>query len=93
MLVDPSRATLGDLVEGVLRMELGYGDDLTVNNEVGTVYDQDLDDNLGKKFDELGIKDESFLTIIDDSEKQPRINLQLSVSAKSVQVSPFPLSC
>jgi len=84
LLVDTSRATLNDLVEGVLRMELGYGEDLTVNNEIGTVYDPDLDDNLGKKFNELGIKDESFLTIIDDEDEEPRINLQLSVSSKSV---------
>jgi ubiquitin-like 1-activating enzyme E1 B len=82
--VDPTRATLNDLVEDVLRLELGYGEELTINNEVGTVYDPDLDDNLGKKFEDLGIKDESFLTVIDDDEENPRVNLQFLISSKAL---------
>ncbi len=82
--VDPSRATLNDLVEDILRLQLGYGEELTINNEVGTVYDPDLDDNLDKKFEDLGIKDESFLTVIDDEEDNPRVNLQFAVSSKSL---------
>lgn len=82
--VDPTRATLNDLVEDVLRLELGYGEELTINNEVGTVYDPDLDDNLDKKFDDLGIKDESFLTVIDDDEENPRVNLQFLISSKAL---------
>ena len=82
--VDPTRATLNDLVEDVLRLQLGYGEELTINNEVGTVYDPDLDDNLGKKFEDLGIKDESFLTVIDDEEENPRVNLQFVVSSKAL---------
>jgi len=84
LVIDPSRATLNDLVDGVLRLELGYGEEFTVNNEVGTVYDPDLEDNLEKRFDELGIKDESFLTIIDDDDEEPRVNLQLSISSKAL---------
>ena len=91
ILVDISRATLNDLVEGVLRLELGYGDELTVNNEVGTVYDPDLEDNLDKKFDDLGIKDETFLTVIDDNDDAPRVNLQLSILSKSVRRSHGPV--
>jgi ubiquitin-like 1-activating enzyme E1 B len=53
--VDLSRATLNDLVEDFLRLELGYGDkEITVNNEIGTIYDPDLDDNLEKKLSDLG---------------------------------------
>ncbi len=73
---------MNDLVEGVLRLQLGYGEELTVNNEVGIVYDPDLDDNLPKKFSDLGIKEDSFLTIIDDNDNEPRVNLQLSISEK-----------
>jgi ubiquitin-like 1-activating enzyme E1 B len=80
--VDPTRATLNDLVEDVLRLQLGYGEELTINNEVGTVYDPDLDDNLSKKFEDLGIKNASFLTVIDDDEENPRVNLQFSISSK-----------
>jgi ubiquitin-like 1-activating enzyme E1 B len=82
LVIDPARATLNDLVENVLRLQLGYGEEFTVSNEVGIVYDPDLDDNLPKKFSELGIKDASFLTIIDDDDNEPRVNLQLSISEK-----------
>jgi len=82
--VDPTRATLNDLVEDVLRLQLGYGEEMTINNDIGTVYDPDLDDNLGKKFEDLGIKDESFLTVIDDDEENPRVNLQFAISTKSL---------
>ena len=80
MVVDTSRATLNDLVEDVLKLQLGYGDEFSVNNEVGTLYDPELDDNLSKKFSDLGIKADSFLTIIDDDDENPRVNLTLAIS-------------
>lgn len=80
--VDISRATLNDLVENLLRLELGYGEEFSVNNEIGTLYDPDLDDNLDKRFNDLGIKDDSFLTIIDEAEDDPRVNLVLSITTK-----------
>ena len=89
--VDAQRATLSDLVEGILKNELGYGDEISVNNEVGTVYDPDLEDNLPKKFVDLGINDESFLTIIDDEDENPRVNLQLSVSSTSLAEGSAPV--
>ena len=82
LIVDTARATLNDLVEDVLKLQLGYGKEFTVNNEVGTLYDPELDDNLAKKFTDLGIKADSFLTIVDDDEDNPRVNLSLSISAK-----------
>ncbi len=80
--VDPERATLNDLVDGVLRSELGYGEEMTIMNEVGPIYDPDMEDMLPKTFRELGVQDESFLTVIDDDEENPRVNLQLAVSSK-----------
>lgn len=82
LVVDTSRATLNNLVEDVLRLELGYGDEFSVNNEIGTLYDPELDDNLQKKFSDLGIKGDSFLTVIDDDDENPRVNLSLSISEK-----------
>ncbi len=82
--VDTSRATLKDLVDDFLRLELGYGDEFCVRNELGTLYDADLNDNLSKPFAALGITNDSFLTVIDEDEDDPRINLVLSVAAKSV---------
>lgn len=55
VLVDMSRATLNDLVENLLRLELGYGDEFAVNNEVGTLYDADETENLTKKLIDLGV--------------------------------------
>jgi ubiquitin-like 1-activating enzyme E1 B len=54
LLVDMSRATLNDLVEDFLRLELGYGEEFVVNNEVGTLYDVEETENLEKKLSELG---------------------------------------
>ena len=82
LVVDPLRATLNDLVQGILKSDLGYGDEFSINNEVGTLYDPDLEDNLSKKFSELGVGADSFLTIIDDDEENPRVNLSLSISEK-----------
>jgi ubiquitin-like 1-activating enzyme E1 B len=50
-----SRATLNDLVEDFLRLELGYGEEFVVNNEVGTLYDIEETENLEKKLSDLGI--------------------------------------
>ena len=82
LIVDPERATLSDLVDGVLKKQLGYGEETTVNNEVGTLYDSELDDNLPKRLGELGVTADSFLTVIDDEDGNPRVNLSLSVSEK-----------
>lgn len=79
--IDFERATLGDLVEEILHKELGYGEEISINNEVGTIYDPDLEENLEKKLVELGIKPDDFLTVIDD-EDEPRVNLQLILSNK-----------
>ena len=83
LVIDPARATLNDLVEGVLKTDLGYGEEFSVNNEVGTLYDPDLDDNLGKKFSDLGVKGDSFLTIIDEDD-DPRVNVSLSISEQAL---------
>ncbi|KAL8730531.1 MAG: hypothetical protein Q9166_003982 [cf. Caloplaca sp. 2 TL-2023] len=92
LVVDTSRATLNDLVQDILRSNLGYGDEFSINNEVGTLYDPELNDNLSKKFSELGVKADSFLTIIDDDEENPRVNLSLSISEKSLPEDSKPIS-
>ncbi|KAL8663024.1 MAG: hypothetical protein Q9168_008166 [Polycauliona sp. 1 TL-2023] len=92
LVVDPSRATLNDLVEGILKSDLGYGDEFSINNEVGTLYDPDLEDNLSKKFSDLGVGPDSFLTIIDDDEENPRVNLSLSISERSLPEDSKPVT-
>lgn len=82
IIVDPERATLNDLVEGVLRLQLGYGEEFSVTNEVGTLYDPDLEDNLPKKLSELGIKNKTFITVVDEEDEEPRVNLEILVAER-----------
>ena len=84
LVIDPARATLSDLVVGVLRSQLGYGEEFSINNEIGTLYDPDLLDNIEKKFSDLGVKSDSFLTVVDDDEENPRVNLSLIISEQFV---------
>ncbi|KAK2746969.1 E1 ubiquitin-activating protein uba2 [Myotisia sp. PD_48] len=88
---DPERATLNDLVEGVLRMKLGYGEEISINNKIGTIYDPDLDDNLERKLSDLGVKNDSFLTIFDEETDNPRVNLELMVSERANDTTPVSL--
>ncbi|PSK59320.1 Ubiquitin-activating enzyme E1-like [Elsinoe australis] len=77
--VDPSRATLKDLVEGVLQSKLSYGD-MSVTTEAGVVFDPDLDDNLTKKLSELSIVKDTFVTVIDEDDDSRRVNLVLAIA-------------
>ncbi|KAJ9244783.1 hypothetical protein DTO169E5_1164 [Paecilomyces variotii] len=80
---DPEKATLKDLVEGILRSNLGYGEEFSVTTDLGTIFDPDLEDNLPKKLSELGVKNESFITVVDEEDDEPRVNLELVLSVKS----------
>jgi len=72
----------------VLRLQLGYGEEFSVSNEVGTIYDPDLDDNLSKKISDLGIKHDSFITVVDEDDYNPRVNLELLVINERPAVHP-----
>ncbi|KAL8785200.1 MAG: hypothetical protein Q9195_008733 [Heterodermia aff. obscurata] len=89
--IDPARATLNDLVSDVLKDQLKYGDEFSVNSEAGTLYDPELDDNLSKSFTDLGVKSDSFLTVIDDDDENPRVNLSLSILEKPLPPSSAPI--
>lgn len=58
-------------------MKLGYGEEVSLSNELGTFYDPDLEDNLPKKLVDLGVKDGSFITVVDEEDEEPRVNLEL----------------
>lgn len=55
VLVDMSRATLKDLVEDFLKLELGYGEEIVVNHGDSLLYDQDETENLARKLSDLGM--------------------------------------
>ncbi|KAF9893283.1 E1 ubiquitin-activating protein uba2 [Aspergillus nanangensis] len=84
--VDPERATVQNLVEDVLRSQLGYGEDFSLHNDLGTFYDPDLDDNLPKKLFDLGVEDMGFITVLDEDD-EPRVNLQLIVLVEKPEAS------
>ena len=80
--LDVSKATVKDLVEGILRGQWGYGEEISVSSEAGVLYDVEAEDNLEKTFKDLGVEAGQFLTIVDDAFENPRVNLVLALSAK-----------
>ncbi|RDA83797.1 hypothetical protein CP532_4616 [Ophiocordyceps camponoti-leonardi (nom. inval.)] len=81
---DLSRATLNDVVENVVKRELGFeGKEFSVSNDVGILYDVDEMDNLSKKLSELGVNDGSFLTVVDDDDENPMVNVVLNVEEQT----------
>ncbi|KAL0940364.1 ubiquitin-like activating enzyme [Colletotrichum truncatum] len=90
--VDMSKATLKDLVEDFVRLELGYGDkEFAVNNDTGPLYDPDETENLPKKLSELGIKEDSFLTIIDEDDDEPFVNVVISIQESKESLGDKPV--
>ncbi|KAF1989305.1 hypothetical protein K402DRAFT_326791 [Aulographum hederae CBS 113979] len=80
--IDMKRATLGDLVDKVLKPKLGYGEEFSISSDAGIIYDPELDDNLCKKFSEMGIAADSFLTVVDE-EDDGRVDLRLAIYEQS----------
>ncbi|KAL9096865.1 MAG: hypothetical protein Q9165_000829 [Trypethelium subeluteriae] len=80
--VDTSKATLNDIVDSALREQLGYGEEFSVSNDAGVLYDPEYEDNLGKTLKDLGVAEGQFLVIVDDALENPRVNLVLAITAK-----------
>jgi ubiquitin-like 1-activating enzyme E1 B len=82
--VDPDVATVNDLVEGVLRMELGYGEEISITHGTEEIYDGygELDDNLEKKLSHWGIGQNSFLTVTDYSKEDARVDIEIIILEK-----------
>ncbi|KAI1659143.1 SUMO-activating enzyme subunit uba-2 [Daldinia decipiens] len=77
--VDLSKATLNDLVE-FIKQELGYGEkEFAVNSDAGLLYDPDETDNLDKNLNELGVKQNSFVTIVDEDDDDTFINVVINI--------------
>ncbi|KAI1135369.1 hypothetical protein F5Y05DRAFT_180624 [Hypoxylon sp. FL0543] len=87
---DLSRATLNDLVEDVVKVQLGYGEkEFAINSEAGLVYDPDLTDNLDKSLGELGIKQNGFITIIDEDDDDTFVNVTINVQEAKLTDKPI----
>ncbi|KAI1279634.1 hypothetical protein F5Y07DRAFT_28986 [Xylaria sp. FL0933] len=90
--VDLSRATLNDLVEDFVKLQLGFGErDFAVNSDAGLLYDPDETDNLEKLLSELGIDQNSFVTIVDEDEDDTFINVVLNIQSSSIESTAKPI--
>ncbi|RYP85593.1 hypothetical protein DL769_000934 [Monosporascus sp. CRB-8-3] len=90
--VDFSRVTLSDFVENFVKLQLGYGDrEFAVNSEAGLLYDADETDNLEKKLSELGIKQDNFLIIIDDTDEDTLTNVTVDLREAKDAVEDIPV--
>ncbi|RMJ14958.1 hypothetical protein CDV36_005403 [Fusarium kuroshium] len=83
VVVDLSRATLQDLVDDIVKDKLGYeGKEFVVNNDVGTLvecFEDGDDENLPKKLSDLGVKKDSFLTVIDQDDDDTFVNVVINI--------------
>jgi ubiquitin-like 1-activating enzyme E1 B len=78
---DPHKLTLGTLIDKLLKLDLGYSEDLSVVTDE-LLYDPDFDDNLERTLADLRITDGSFITIIDE-EENGKVNLELYIESSS----------
>ncbi|KAI4945978.1 hypothetical protein J4E91_007419 [Alternaria rosae] len=77
--VDTPRAKLSDLINMVLKEKLGYGEEFSVKRDSDILYDMDEDIHLDKTFEELSLKNDTFLTVSDDSEEDAKVDLVLCI--------------
>ncbi|PNH45676.1 hypothetical protein VD0004_g2307 [Verticillium dahliae] len=78
--VDFTKATLKDLVEDFVKVELGYGDkEFAVSNEIGPLFDPEETENLPKKLSDLGVKADSFLTVTDEDDDDTFVNVVINL--------------
>lgn len=85
MEIDIEKATVNDVVEGILRMELGYSEELSLAIPGELIYDFEFEDNLEKKLSNWGIKQGSLLTVKDESSedtKAPLVDIEIIIIEK-----------
>jgi ubiquitin-like 1-activating enzyme E1 B len=85
LYVDTKRAKLSNLVEDVLRGQLGYGEYFSVNRESELLYDIDEDVHLDKTFAELHIKPDSFITVSDEADQDCKVDVVFSIIEQEVK--------
>ncbi|ANB11350.1 E1 ubiquitin-activating protein UBA2 [Sugiyamaella lignohabitans] len=88
---DPTKLTLGALIDSLLKVDLGYSDEVSVVTDQ-LLFDPDYDDNINKTLANLKITDGSFLTVIDE-EDDGKVNLELYIDGdSSIGDKPYVLS-
>ena len=77
--MDVKRAKLSDLVDNVLKGQLGYSGDFSIKRENDLLYDVDEDVHLDKRFEELSLKADTFITVFDEADEDPKVDVVFSV--------------
>ena len=85
LVLDLSRAKLEDFVHDILKVNFGYNE-FSVTSDAGLLYDPDFNDNLKKKFSDLEITTTTFLTVIDEEDDDPHVNVLFSITNKFVRL-------
>jgi ubiquitin-like 1-activating enzyme E1 B len=89
--VDTKRAKLRDLVDVILKKQLGYGEDFSVKRDADILYDFDEDIHLDKSLEELDVIGDSFITISDDAEVDTKVDVVFWVTDIDFTESANPL--
>ena len=67
-------------MDGFVKENLGFKDkEFALSNDVGVLYDPDETENLTKSLKELGVKDDTFLTVTDEDDEKPFVNVVISI--------------
>ena len=88
--LDIERATLKDFTDGILKDQLGYSDEFSVTTKQGLIFDPDLEDNLEKKLSTLNVRQDTFLTVVDEDD-DPRVNVHFAVVEDQIPVEDAPI--
>ncbi|KAG5953335.1 hypothetical protein E4U53_005981 [Claviceps sorghi] len=92
IMVDLSRATLNDVVEDIVKEHLGFGDrEFVLSNSVGIMYDADETQNLPKKLSNLGVKGGNFLTVVDEDDEEPFLNIVINIEESTIDEKDKPV--
>ncbi|KAI0392741.1 ThiF family protein [Xylariaceae sp. FL0594] len=90
--VDLTRTTLDDIVEYYVKEYLAFGErEFAISSEAGLLYDPDETDNLEKPLSELGVTHNSFLTIVDETDDDPFVNIVLNIQEASIDSTDKPI--
>lgn len=92
LAVDATRAKLSDLVDDVLKKQLGYGEEFSIHKDGDLLYDPDEDLHLNKTFAELGLTTDSSIVVIDEADEDKKVNVQFDIVVKDLPSTEKPFS-
>ncbi|KAK9479219.1 hypothetical protein V1514DRAFT_367041 [Lipomyces japonicus] len=77
--LNPKTVTLERFVREIILKNFEYSDDVSIVTDK-LLWDVEFDDNANKTLHEVGVKDGVFVTVIDDDDDAPKVNLEILIS-------------